>query len=238
MNSLVNPSNALPLYKQVSEILYNKIESQEWKENEKIPSEAMLMEEFDVSRITVRKAISELTESGLLVRSQGRGTFVASTKNIITAQGNIGFTRSCQLAGKRAENIVLECRMEYPTAKEKNFFHIHSTEKIVYIRRLRAVDGVSTVVETLCYAPKFSDLLGENLTGSVTELVETRYETGFGEAHRTVEACAASEEESKLLNVEVGTPMLLIRDSQYDTAGVPMCVSKQIFNTSHLKLYL
>ena len=117
MNSLVNPSNALPLYKQVSEILYNKIESQEWRENEKIPSEAMLMEEFDVSRITVRKAISELTESGLLVRSQGRGTFVASAKNIITAQGDVGFTRSCQLAGKKAENIVLECRMEYPTAK-------------------------------------------------------------------------------------------------------------------------
>ena len=104
MNSLVNPSNALPLYKQVSEILYNKIESQEWRENEKIPSEAMLMEEFDVSRITVRKAISELTESGLLVRSQGRGTFVASAKNIITAQGDVGFTRSCQLAGKKAEN--------------------------------------------------------------------------------------------------------------------------------------
>lgn len=102
MNSLVNPSNALPLYKQVSEILYNKIESQEWRENEKIPSEAMLMEEFDVSRITVRKAISELTESGLLVRSQGRGTFVASAKKYHYRTGGCGiypFLPACRKKG-------------------------------------------------------------------------------------------------------------------------------------------
>ncbi len=238
MNSCVNPNNVLSLYRQVADILYSRIESHEWKENEKIPSEAMLMEEFNVSRITIRKAIAELTESGYLVPSHGRGTFVAPSQGVVSGRGDIGFTRSCHLAGKEAKNIVIESGMVLPPMKPARFFGINSGGHVVFIRRLRFVDGKATVVENLYYHPKYSRVLGGDLTGSVTELMEEMYGNVLGEQKRTVETCVSSDEESQLLDVEPVTPMLLIRDEQVDTDGNAMAISKQIFYTNYLKLYL
>ena len=238
MSSFVNPNSVQPLYRQIADILYGRIESHEWKENERIPSEAMLMDEFAVSRITIRKAISELTDNGILVRSHGRGTFVAPSQAVISGQGDIGFTRSCHLAGKEAKNIVIESGMMMAPVRCMRFFNVDVMEPVVTIRRLRFVDRKATVIENLYYHPKYSKLLSGDLTMSVTELVEHLYGNILGEQKRTVEACVSSDEESKLLNVESGTPMLLIRDQQMDIEGNPMSMSKQIFCTNHLKLYL
>ena len=234
----VNPNNVEPLYKQIAAVLYSRIEAGTWSANEKIPSETMLMEEFDVSRITIKKAVSELTDSGYLVRSRGRGTFVAPVQGIISAQGDVGFTRSCHMVGKKAQNVVLEAGMVLPSIRYANFLGLKEGEKGVMIRRLRKVDGQPTVVEIIYYHPRFEWLLKEDLTGSVTDIVIAREGAVFGKQERTVEACSASEEESGLLDVEKDTPMLLIRDQQYDLEGRPLTIAKQVFCTNYLKLYL
>ena len=95
----INPNSPVPLYKQVLDILNDQIARQELKFGDKLPSEAELMKQFGVSRITVRAAISELVEDGILERSQGKGTFVALPKVSHPANDNIGFNRSCVLAG-------------------------------------------------------------------------------------------------------------------------------------------
>ena len=77
MESLVNQNSAIPLYRQVADNLLSRIQAGEWQENDKLPSEFMLIQEFNVSRITIRAALSELVDNGVLIRSHGRGTFVA-----------------------------------------------------------------------------------------------------------------------------------------------------------------
>ena len=74
MSTVINPNSIIPMYKQVLNILNEKISNGELKPGDKLPSEADLMHQFGVSRITIRGAISELVEDGRLARSQGIGS--------------------------------------------------------------------------------------------------------------------------------------------------------------------
>ena len=82
MPNYINPNSAIPMYKQVLNIIKNRIDSGELKPGDKLPPETTLLKEFDVSRITIRSAIMELVEDGTLIRSQGKGTFVAEKKAV------------------------------------------------------------------------------------------------------------------------------------------------------------
>ncbi len=81
----IDPSSITPMYKQVAGIISEGIRTGELKVGEKLPSEFELMKDFNVSRVTIRGAISELVTDGLLVRSQGKGTFVAPQKKLQSA---------------------------------------------------------------------------------------------------------------------------------------------------------
>ena len=229
-----------PLYRQIADIIASKISSGEWKENDRLPSEYMLMKEFNCSRVTVRAALSELSDNGLIIRSHGRGTFVAASKSVLPATGTIGFTRSCQLEGKKSRNDILSSGLSYPSARDVSFFGIDESRKVVDIRRLRYVDGQPCVVETLHVTPGLAAVLKEDLTGSVTDLL-SRFigeENMKGKEERTVDVCYAYEDEAEYLNIESDTPLLLIEDRQYTKDGMPLFWSKQVFYTKYIKLYL
>ena len=124
MKSLVNQNSAIPLYRQVADNLLSRIQAGEWQENDKLPSEFMLIQEFNVSRITIRAALSELVDNGVLIRSHGRGTFVAPRKEKLRAAGDVGFTRSCAMEGKKATNMILNQDLVFPSKKYMAFFQI------------------------------------------------------------------------------------------------------------------
>src|SRR5690625_6661225 len=76
MRELINKDSGIPLYYQVKEVIKDKIETEEWRSNEKIPNELELVKRFNVSRSTIRQAILELVSEDLLIRKKGLGTFV------------------------------------------------------------------------------------------------------------------------------------------------------------------
>ena len=80
MSSAINPNSAVPLYKQIANVIAQDIKDGKYNYGDRLPSELTLKDTFGVSRITIRAAISELMEEGLLVRSQGKGTFIAQPK--------------------------------------------------------------------------------------------------------------------------------------------------------------
>lgn len=90
----LNPSSSTPLYKQVYTILKSRIANGELKPGDKIPTENELIQEYGVSRITIRAAISELVEDRVLERAQGKGTFVCKPKDAYQADDSHGFTQS------------------------------------------------------------------------------------------------------------------------------------------------
>ena len=92
-NSNINPDSMIPMYKQIVNLLNEKIEKGELKPGDKLPSEAELMEAYSVSRITIRSAISELEEDGLVIRSRGKGTFKLCIRQMIRLDLHIHVSR-------------------------------------------------------------------------------------------------------------------------------------------------
>ena len=237
MSDLINPNSIIPMYRQILNILNDKITSKELKPGDKLPSEAALIKEYGVSRITIRAAITELVEKGILARSQGKGTFVATPKSSYKANDLVGFSRSCLLAGKPPSTKVLSVEMVDPTPKYMEFFGIKGTDKIVCTRRLRYVDGIPTMIEINHYPSGFSFLLEENLEGSLFELLQNKYGIEVVNDLRSLEICYPTKDEMTLLNLKKSTPLLLFRDTQKGASRNPLFLSKQLYNTEHLKFY-
>ena len=236
MESLVNPNSVVPMYKQILKILSERIAQGVWGPGDKLPPESALMEQFGVSRITVRAAIEELTDSGVLVRSQGKGTFVASPKSTYKANDSIGFTRSCRLAGKTPTSKLVKAEWIYPNQADMDFLHVGESDKIILTQRLRFVDGNPTLIETNHCSPELSFLLTENLEGSLFELFESHGITIVNK-HRSLEICYSTKDESELLKIEKNKALILFRDEQFDQNDKPLYLSKQVYNTEHMKFY-
>ena len=236
MPTIVNPNSIVPMYKQVLDILNEQISRGELKPGDKLPSEAELMRLFGVSRITIRSAIAELVEDGILARAQGKGTFVDLPKTDHPANDSVGFNRSCILAGKTPTTKLLHIDWILPTQRHMEFWKIPSQEKIICSKRLRYVDNVPIMVEVNHYPPSFSYLFEEDLNQSLFEILK-KHNYHFVESERTLETCFPNAEECKLLEIKPNTPLLLFRDTHMDIEGNPSFLSRQIYNTQHLKFY-
>ena len=100
MVDMVEANSVIPLYKQIVRALSDSIANGTYRPGDKLPTEAELIEQFGVSRITGRSAIKEMEDAGLVERARGKGTFVSSDTQMYAADDRESFTHSCQLAGK------------------------------------------------------------------------------------------------------------------------------------------
>jgi len=164
-------------------IIIRKIESGEYKEDEKIPSEVELCKEYNISRPTVRQAISELTNNGYLYKARGKGTFVAKTKKRIDIKDYSGFTPSildCQAPEKRA---VLNTRVIKCSEIDKlcSVFNINPSQqqKHEFAEALYQVKNGSEVYSiNVSYIPLdlFPDIISNILAGNAShEILEGKY---------------------------------------------------------------
>lgn len=99
MNEL-DPQSIVPLYKQLKDLLLQEIKEGIYKANQKIPTELELSEKYQISRMTVRKALAELVEEGVLAKKQGKGTFVQEEKMTEDLSSPNSFTNLCKRNGK------------------------------------------------------------------------------------------------------------------------------------------
>ena len=105
---VLDNQNFVPLYQQIEEMLRHKIQAGEYQSSMRLPSEAELAAQFGVSTITVKKAVLNLVEQGLLRRKQGKGTFVVSPKQNRDLTQVVSFSESCRLNGTEAGSKTLE----------------------------------------------------------------------------------------------------------------------------------
>lgn len=132
----IEPDSSIPMYRQIVNIFHEKIEKGELKEGDKLPSEGELMKLFCVSRITIRAAVDELQEAGLVIRSRGKGTFISSATKSAAPTKEADFAFSCRQDGRRAEVEVLEVTWGYPTLADMKFFNLPEDANILRTRRL------------------------------------------------------------------------------------------------------
>lgn len=142
----------LALYDQVKNKIREKIEIGEWLEGQKIPSEKELCEMFNVSRITARKAVNDLQEENLLIKKQGKGTFVKKSQIDQSLQKFYSFCKELAKQGIEEKAEMLEFKITEPNYRIKRIMNISSDEEVFVIKRLRLLDGKPYAIE-ISYIP-------------------------------------------------------------------------------------
>ncbi len=215
----------LPLYYQLKQQLKKHITNGLWKVEERIPAERELCDIFRVSRTTVRQAINELVNEGLLYRSQGRGTFVAKPKlSEGFIQRAMGFYQEMTSRGLRVETEVLEQAVIIAPDDVSAQLQIDAGAKVIKIERLRAVEGErGLVVDTYIPFDICPNLVEEDLShGSLYEVLREKYGLKIETGSRTIEAVLASDYDAQLLGIPKGASLLLLKSIGYLADGSPL----------------
>ncbi len=231
----LNKNSSIPLYQQLMELIKEQITTGKLKENDRLMTEVELSKVYDVSRITVRKAIELLVEEDILEKCQGVGTFVAGKKLNRIVNNFLGFTEICEYDGKKASTELLTAELVDATANMIEKLELTDHEKVIRIVRLRKCDGIPVIIEENFFSTKYAYLLAEDLTGSLYEILR-RHESVPTQAIKTLDICYANELEEKYLEVESNKALLLQKDIIYDKDKVPIHLCKSMLNPARYKM--
>lgn len=212
----------LPYYYQIREILKQKILDGEWKPGDQIPSEPELQRAFGVSRATVRHAIDSLVAAGMLVRRQGKGTFVAEPKIDEILSQLLSFSEEMTLKGKRPSTSHCAVSLVRPPRPIAEALKLDARERALRIERVRCADGRPIVILTSYLPERLGIPLQEDFRGSLLDLLEQRYGIRIDYGDQVIEAASADPREAGLLQISPGAPVLIIRRTSYDSAGQPV----------------
>ena len=228
-----------PLYVQLMEELETSIRNGVYKPGDKIMTEAEMAKEYGVSLITVRKAVGSLMEKGLVMRKQGKGTFVTKPKYSRNMKKLQSFTEMCEQIGVKPGAQVLENRLIMADKKVADRLGIEPGSNVVYISRLRLADGEPVQVEKSYFPLKYAFLLEEDLNnGSMFECLKEKAGAKVASSEKMIELCRATAEEAALMDVKKGDYLLFVKSTAYDENGEPMYAGIQLINGDRFSLYV
>jgi GntR family transcriptional regulator len=235
----VNPYDVVPKYHQLYDILRQKIAGGEWQPHEAIPSERELESLYNVSRTTVRQAINLLVTEGFLYREHGRGTFVARPKLQHSLHLLTSFTDDMRQRGLKPGQRLLSLEHVEPSAWIRQQLDLPpEMSEVLKVERLRLGDDEPIGLH-VAYLPLDGGqaLSAHDLdeAGSLYELLESRFNLIPVEADETLEATAADEREARLLQVPVGSPLLLIERTTWSQQRRPIEFVKMLYRADRYK---
>jgi GntR family transcriptional regulator len=223
-----------PLYQQIKGLLTRSLTVGEWKAGEALPSEPELAQRFKVSQGTVRKALDALTAEGVLVRRQGKGTFVATHAE---ARVQYRFLRLMPDQGAREamQRSFLGLTRQRAGADVARALQLKSGDPVLHLRRLLLSGGLPVVLDALWLPARlFKGLSAERLQayrGPLYGLFETEFGVQMIRAEEQIRAVAAGTEEAALLQTAPGTPLLRVERRSFTYADRPVELRRGLYRT-------
>lgn len=224
-----------PLYQQIKAMILVSLQTGEWKPGDAIPSENELAARYKVSQGTVRKAIDELSSENLLIRRQGKGTFVATHH-----EDRVHF-RFLRLVPDDGEQ-------HYPTSKIFDCKRLRAPAEIARLLDLKIGDPAVQIIRTLFFSQEatvfeeiwlpgttFKGLTAERLAdwrGPMYALFETEFGTHMVRATECLRAVGASIEAAQALDIAQGTPLLEVERVSYTYGEKPVEVRRALYLTT------
>jgi GntR family transcriptional regulator len=221
-----------PLYRQVRDALVKRIVDGVWQAGQMLPSEPEIAADLGVSPGTVRKALDEMTAQNLVVRRQGRGTFVAKHDD---ARILFQFFKLVPDAGERQfpESKVLQVATG-PDPEAAQRLGLSPQDLVVALDRVRLLDGRRCIVERICLpAALFPGLAERDIPNNLYELYAREFGVTIGQATEQLKAVAATPIEAKHLGVAVGDPLLRIDRTAFSLDGRPVEWRLSLCRTTH-----
>jgi DNA-binding GntR family transcriptional regulator len=219
--SVIQFNHASPLYEQVKHSILRKIMNQTYKSGDRLPSEIELSEQYGVSRITVRRTISELVEEGYLSSQQGRGTFIKYDTHPRELRAFNNFTDG------HAHHLDRKIISKEFIAADKTLsetLDVPPGTRVIKLYRLLFEGGKQYSIDTAYFLdelyPDIFDLLLDNV--STLELLQNTYQMKFYRAYKILEVIRAGDAEAGLLGCPPGEPLFSVRKTYYDRLDRPV----------------
>lgn len=227
---MINKYSNVPLYSQLKSLIIEKIESGEYPENSKIPSEQEFCELYDISRPTVRQAVSELTNNGYLYKEKGKGTFVSRSKARVDVRNYSGFTDSI-LDGQEPEqqNIIsLGCADNAAVERLSEVFGLnpgkHTGSDFAEVKYLSLHNGeaLSVNLSYMCLQ-MFPDIIEDIKDRKPShEILRGKYPLVPVKTRSSLEIIYTDQLEAQHLKVQTGQPLIKIENVLYSKSGQPV----------------
>lgn len=212
----------MPVYIQMHNQMREWINSREWEEGRKIPSERDLALQFDVSRMTARQAVNTLVDEGLLERRRGAGTFVALEKVREKMSGVPSFTETVERQGKSPASKLVAFHTKPASISEAEKLMIEHNEEVLIMERIRTADGIPICYEVATIPFKFvEDLSKTQITQHLFKTLEMEKEMRVERSEQTISATWASESIAEMLGIKRGSSVLRLRQVSYSQEGTP-----------------
>ena len=224
-----------PLYRQIKALIIQALEAGEWRPGQVIPSEQELAVRFGVSQGTVRKAIDEMAAENLLVRKQGKGTYVASHND---PRALFRFLRLVPLDSDLSHptSVPLDCWRAKAGQEASRMLAIELGAPIIIVRRLLQFALKPVVIDEIYLSGEtFQGLTAEVLqswNGSLYSLFETRFGLRMIRAQEKIRAVAADRNASEALKVPEGTPLLSVERVTYTYGDKPVEWRRGLYSTA------
>ncbi len=224
-----------PLYRQIKALIVQALVAGEWRPGQAIPSEQELASRFGVSQGTVRKAIDEMAAENMVVRKQGKGTFVASHND---PRALFRFLRLVPVDGDLAppQSVPLECWRAKAGQEASRMLGIEPGAPIIIVRRLLKFSAKPVVVDEIYLSGEvFKGLTAEMLqdwNGSLYSLFETRFGLRMIRAQERIRAVAADRSVSEVLKVAEGTPLLSVERVTFTYGDKPVEWRRGLYSTA------
>jgi GntR family transcriptional regulator len=223
-----------PLYQQIKRLLTQSLQAGEWKPGELIPSEIELAARYKVSQGTVRKAIDALAAENLLLRRQGRGTFVATHHE---ARAQFRFLRLVAESGApvHPESRFLDCKRVRAPSDIARQLEFKAGDAVVVVRRLLLIEDRPTILDEIwLHGALFKGLTAERLAeykGPMYGLFESEFGVRMIQATEKLRAVAADATTAELLAVPLASPLLSVERISLTYGDRPVEVRRGLYVT-------
>ncbi|WP_165211087.1 GntR family transcriptional regulator [Streptococcus tangpeifui] len=228
----------LPAYIRIHDAIKNEIDQGVWKIGSRLPSERDLSDQFEVSRMTLRQAVTLLVDEGILERRIGSGTYVASQRVQEKIRGTTSFTEIIKAQGKEPSSKLISYERTYPNEQEIRHLGVTPKSYIIRMERVRYADNIPVVYEVTSIPER---LIRNFKRNEVTNhFFQTLTDHGYiiGKSQQTISADIVDPQLTKELAVEQGHAILSLTQTSYLDDGTAFEFVRSQYVAGRFEFYL
>jgi GntR family transcriptional regulator len=223
MTQIMAGQSPLPLYVQIRDSLRRQILDGSYEVHARLPSENEMMNTFGVSRITIRQALRDLHNEGLVFSAQGKGTFVSKPKAVQNVQRLEGFGEAMAAQGYEASARVLSIQQMKAPKAVVAALDLQPGDDVVEVKRVRYLNRSPVCIDDSYFPMDIGRrMFGLDLSGDIFPLLENFFGIPLGGADIGLDATLADEEAQQYLNLKTGEAILRVERLTHDQNGRPI----------------